>query len=104
MLTICSPLLSLPHCCHIAANRLFLLAVTPPGFYTTISGSTGTTDKCGDGYYRAEWKPAVAASTCSACGPDIYSNTDDQITVYAITPDAAESAEDVRTSASACCE
>lgn len=53
---------------------------------------------------RAEWLPPVAASACTACGENIYSSPDEQIPVFAITPDAAPSEIEVRATDAACCE
>lgn len=76
--------------------------LTPPGFKTVISGDTGTTEPCGEGEYRAEWLPPVAASACTPCGENIYSSPDQQIPVFAITPDAAPSEIEVRATDAAC--
>lgn len=54
--------------------------------------------------HRSAWKPAVAASSCTSCGDNIYSEPDDQITLFAITPDAKRSMLDVRASDAACCK
>lgn len=80
------------------------LSVTPPGYKTTITGDSGTTDPCQDGEYRPEWKPAVAAATCLSCGAGIYSSPIEQITRYAATPDATPMNVDVRAGPASCCE
>jgi len=83
---------------------LLFSAVTPPGYKTTITGDSGTTDPCQDGEYRPEWKPAVAAATCLSCGAGIYSSPIEQITCYAATPDATPVNVDVRAGPASCCE
>lgn len=79
-------------------------AVTPPGHKTTINGATGVTEECPAGTYREEWKPATAAGSCNACGDNIDSTATEELTSYAITPDATPTKLYVRASASSCCE
>lgn len=77
-------------------------AVTPPGYKTIITGDTGSTTECAPGEYRAEWKPPGAASSCSVCGQNIDSAATEEITSYAVTPDAKPTKVFVRASASSC--
>lgn len=74
-------------------------AVTPPGYKTNAT----STSECDDGTYRADWKPADAASSCQACGEGILSSATEQITEYAAVNEAP-SAVFVRASAAACCK
>lgn len=76
--------------------------MTPPGYYTTATETLA----CDDGEYRAEWKPAVAATACSKCGDNIKSAAHDQLTTYDITDatGATTGFEAVRASAGSCCE
>lgn len=39
-------------------------AVTPPGFYTTATG----TYQCANGTYRPDWLPYGQATSCFSCG------------------------------------
>jgi hypothetical protein len=81
---------------------MMLFAVTPPGYYTTSADTLA----CADGEYRAEWKPASAAASCSKCGDNIKSAANDQISAYTITDatGATTTKVDVRASAGSCCE
>lgn len=72
--------------------------MTPPGYKT----ANGATTACADGEYRAEWKVSSQATSCNSCGEGIQSDATDQITAYAVTPDATPSAVAVRSSAAAC--
>jgi len=74
-------------------------AVTPPGFKT----SGGATVPCGDNEFRADWKSAEEATTCSSCGKGVYASKTDQIMVYDIE-NATEKAFAVTSTADDCCK
>jgi hypothetical protein len=82
-------------------NALFLLAVTPPGHYTTATA----TIKCPNGTYRADWKPPsdAVSSTCLSCGEGVKTVATDQLSVYA-TVGYAETKLSVTTSSDDCCK
>jgi hypothetical protein len=72
--------------------------VTPPGYATDTN-----TLICPQGEYRAGWKPAEEAQSCTKCGDGMLALQTDRVTVYnPVTYDASELA--VTTSADDCCE
>lgn len=74
--------------------------MVPPGYYWN-----GTiTIKCASGSYRADWKPADQATSCTSCGIGVQAATTDQIKVYNDTDYTLTWFEPVTSSADDCCE
>lgn len=58
---------------------------------------------CGDNEFRADWKLAEEATTCSSCGTGVYASKTDRVMVYDIE-NATELAFAVTTTADDCCK
>lgn len=80
--------------------KTLLLTVTPPG-YKTVGGAT---TPCGDNEWRAEWKNAADATTCSSCGSGVLMAKTDRLTMYDINNNNTEVQIPVATSADDCCK
>lgn len=75
-------------------------AVIPPGFF--FNGTT--TMQCAAGSFRADWKPAAQAASCTSCGGGVKAATTDQVKVYNITDANIQTMLPVTSSADDCCE
>lgn len=82
-----------------AATAPLLLAVTPPGYYT----SDTDTLPCPAASFRADWKPPAEASSCTPCGVGLKADKTDRLVAFNLVTYAEEQIA-VTTSSSDCCE
>lgn len=73
--------------------------VTPPGHFT----ANGVTTQCANGTFRADWKPAGQAPSCTPCGDNVFADKSDVVVVYDINTYAARQLA-ITTAAEDCCE
>ena len=85
--------------CALLRPLLSTPEVTPPGYYT----SNGTTQPCPDGSFRADWKPAAEASSCTLCGVGVLADKTDRVTKYNLVSGVPQEIP-VTTSSDDCCE
>lgn len=72
--------------------------LTPPGHFT----AGGVTSKCPAGFFRAAWKPAAEATSCTACGEGVKADATDRVTQYNILDPTQSTAVNITTSADDC--
>jgi hypothetical protein len=73
-------------------------AVTPPGYFTV----NGATSACPNGSFRADWKPAAQAASCTPCGEGVQGLKTDRLVIYLDNGTTVE--VPVMSSADDCCE
>jgi hypothetical protein len=92
------------HACPASSShRLYsyvVPAVTPPGHFT----AGGVTSKCPAGFFRAAWKTAAEATSCTACGEGVKADATDRVTQYNILDPTQSTAVNITTSADDCCK
>lgn len=74
--------------------------MTPPGYFT----ANGVTTKCPAGSFRAAWKPAGEATSCTACGEGVKADATDRVNQYSILDPAQVTVVSITTSADDCCK